>query len=146
MSQEQLAVRDYIIREESIPPEIDVLIINKSCETCINIRSHVDYMVIHTSDIDTIRQATNRYRGNLDLIYIFRPTDKVEIDLPETMLNTPLYKEDVNAFVKKNNIRSKKGELIKSPTFFKIIASQGYIVTQGKISGGSRYHTVTLLQ
>lgn len=146
MSQEQLAVRDYIIREESIPPEIDVLIINKSCETCINIRSHVDYMVTHTSDNDTIRQATNRYRGNLDLIYIFRPTDKVEIDLPETMLNTPLYKEDVNAFVKKNNIRSKKGELIKSPTFFKIIASRGYIVTQGKISGGSRYHTVTLLQ
>lgn len=51
---EQIHIRDTILCLKRIPDDIDVLFINKSCETSITIgdigdlSSHIDFMIIHT--------------------------------------------------------------------------------------------------
>ena len=143
MSEDQLSIRDYIINNAAIPDDVDVLFINKSCETSINIKSHIDYMVIHTTELDTKFQAMGRYRGDLDLVYIYWPSENERIELPEEMQNVPLFKEDLEVYIYENNIRNAKGELMKTPSFLQLLKDQGYHVTPGKIRRGKRYHTLS---
>ena len=143
MSSEQLAVRNSIICNAAIPDDIDVLFINKSCETSISIKSHIDYMVLHTTESDTKLQAMGRYRGNLELIYIYWPSEQEKIELPEEMLDIPLFKEDLDRYIRENNIRNAKGELMKTPSFLQLMKKQGYTVVPGKIRGGKRYNRIS---
>lgn len=139
----QKEVRQYLIKNAAIPDDVDVLFINKSCETSINIRSHVDYMVIHTTDITTTLQALGRYRDDIDVAYIHWPQEEDEIELPEEMLEIRLFKEDIDKYIKEHNLRSPKGGLMKSPTFLKIIKDRSYEVKEGKIRGGKRYYVIS---
>ena len=140
---EKMPKKNYIINNAAIPDDIDVLFINKSCETSINIKSHVDYMVIHTTELDTKLQAMGRYRGDLDLVYIYWPSENERIELPEEMQNIPLFKEELEVYIYENNIRNSKGELMKTPSFLQLLKDQGYHVTPGKIRRGTRYHTLS---
>lgn len=144
MSEEQLIIRDYVINNAAIPDDVDVLFINKSCETSISIKSHIDYMVIHTSVYDTKIQAMGRYRDNLDLVYIYWPSENDRIELPDKMLDVALYKDDLEFYIHENNIRTAKGELMKTPTFLQLLAKQNYQVTPGKIRCGKRYNIISL--
>ena len=143
LTAEQKRVRTSVIQNEAIPDNIDVLLINKSFETCLNIKSHIDYMVIHTTHNDTKIQARGRFRDDLDTLYIHRPDLPCQIALPPDMLDIPLFKEDIDAYIKRNNIRTEKGSLMKSPSFISLLADQGYKVTPGKKRKGKRYHTIS---
>lgn len=143
LTKEQLQVRTSIIETEAIPDDIDVLIINKSCETSINIKSHVDYMVIHTLNTTSKFQAMGRYRGNLDLVYIKWPMCKGEAYISNDMLNKKLYKEDVDNFISQNNIRVSNGRLMGQPSFLESLKNQGYKITAKKEKGGKRYHIIS---
>lgn len=143
MDKQQYAVRQHIIENATIPDDVDILLINKSCETSINIKSHIDYMVVHSSQKDTQMQAIGRYRHDLDLVYLYDPDILDNIILPDEMLNTPLYKEDINAYIKEQDIRDEHGHNMKQPKFLKHIIMWGYDVQSKKEKGGRRYHIIS---
>ncbi len=53
MNQEQLDVRESVLKRFEIPPAYNFLIINASSETSLKIKSHVDYVIVHSGDYDT---------------------------------------------------------------------------------------------
>ena len=130
-TEEQTALRTYILEHEQMPDDLDVLIINKACETCINLRGEIEAAFIHTKDEDIVTQACGRYRGRLNAVYIYSQ-DEVEIDLPARFLNRRLYVEDKEELATLLNIRNENSRLCKWPTIKKHLCDQDYIVTEGK--------------
>ena len=53
MTQEQLDVREQVLKNYTIPPEYNLLIINSSSETSLKIKSPVDFAIVHSLDEDT---------------------------------------------------------------------------------------------
>jgi len=143
MDKQQQVVRNYVISNEEIPENVDVLLINKSCETSINIKSHVDYMIIHSSQSDVQTQALGRYRNDLDDLYLYELEADDIVIIPPEMLDKPLFKEDINLFIKEQNIRDYYGRLMKQPMFLEYIIYYGYSVKSGKIKGGKRYNIIS---
>lgn len=136
MSDEQKKLRNTILFTEHIPDDIQVLLINKSCETSINIFGHVDYMVINSTVEDEIIQARGRYRGDLDLCYFRREDDASiffdEILIPEKYLNRPLIKKEIQEIINSLHLLDSSKRPMKPPTFIKIAKSSGYNVRSGK--------------
>ena len=91
MSNEQQQVRNHIIKHQLIPENIDILLINSSCETGVNIKnSNIDFMLIHSTDKDTITQVRGRLRHDLFLLYEYSPNYKKSVIMPVEYLNRPL--------------------------------------------------------
>lgn len=103
MTQEQLAARDYILTNECVPPQYDLFIFNKSCETSINLRGRMDYMIVHSSEEEARTQARGRYRNDLDVLYVYEPDVEQDIVVPDDFLDVYIYKED------KTKLRAQKG-------------------------------------
>lgn len=143
MDKQQHEVRNYIIENAAVPENVDVLLINKSCETSISIKSNIDYMIVHSSQRDVQTQAIGRYRNDLETLYLYDPEEWDDIELPEKMLNVPLFKEDITKYIEEQNIRDEKGRIIKQPTFIEYLRYSGYTVNQKKVKGGKRYHIIT---
>ena len=143
MSKRQYEVRNYIIENAAVPDDVDVLLINKSCETSINIKSYIDYIVVHSSDPDIQTQAIGRYRNDLDDLYVYDPELWADIELPEEMLGVPLFKEDIVKLIKEQNMRDGTGRLVGKPTFISYLKDSGYDVESKKIKGGKRYQIIT---
>lgn len=91
MTEEQHRVRNYILRKELLPPDYDVVIINASSETSINIRGKIDYVVIHSTEEEVRVQVRGRYRDDLEELYVY---DKSTLEVPPEFLDVPLFKED----------------------------------------------------
>ena len=145
---EQLRIRDTILRLKKIPDDIDVLFINKSCETSITIgnvdnpRSHIDFMVIHCAEPDTQTQVRGRYRNDLDQLYLYDPGADDDVTIPAKWLGIKLRKSDISALISELEIRDAKRSLVKSPTFLQMVESSGYTVTS-KVINGTRYKAIS---
>jgi len=94
MTAEQLAARDYILKNEELPSQYDLFIFNASCETSINIRGQVDYFIAHTTNPTHITQARGRYRGDLETLYVFDHESGEPLIVPDEFLDIQLFKED----------------------------------------------------
>lgn len=53
MTEEQLSVRESILKDYTIPEAYNLLIINSSSETSIKIKSSVDYVIVNSTNQDT---------------------------------------------------------------------------------------------
>lgn len=124
MTDEQLKIWDFIFEKEAVPSDIDILFINKSCETCVNINSKVDndnrnykinYMVIDTDILDTIFQVRGRYRDDLDLGYHFA-MNPTHIYIPNEYLNKWLDKQERDKLCDEINYYDEKGNFKGWPT------------------------------
>lgn len=131
-------INDSVINNSIIPDDIDVLFINKSCETSVNIESHLDFIIVHDTNLDIQTQVRGRYRNDLDNLYCYDSNVLDDIELPETMLNTKLTKADIDQYIKENDIRGFDRHIMKQPSFLKDLKSQGYKVEKKK-SGSARY-------
>lgn len=140
MSEEQLALRTYIMEHEQMPNDLDVLIINTAYETCINLRGEIEAAFIHTSNEDVITQACGRYRGRLNALYVYSQ-EGTEIDLTTPFLNVPLFTEDKQRLAEQLNLRNKCGRLCKWTTIKRRLLEQGYSIQEGKQS--KRFSIIT---
>ena len=70
MSEAQLEARRSILEEWVIPSQYDLLIINSSSETSLKIKSHVDYVIVNSSNSDTQTQVRGRVNGDLQTLYL----------------------------------------------------------------------------
>ena len=139
MTPEQNKVRAHLLEFEEVPPQYDLLIINASCETAINIRSHMDYFIVHNSNPTHIIQARGRYRGDLQTLYLL-DKDKGTIYIPETYLDRPLFKEDKSSLNKDLYIKNDKGRFIPWSQLSQMITDSGYNFSEGR--DGNRPYTI----
>lgn len=141
MSEVQLRNRSTVLEHKRMPKGVDILFINSSCETSISIgdekdpSSKIDFMVIHSSDPDTQIQVRGRYRNDLPHLYLHNPYVDDKIVIPERWLDRDLRKSDIEEIIRELNIRNKKRELVKSPTFCTLVIDCGYKCTEKTING-----------
>lgn len=141
MTDEQLRVRDYILDKEELPPEYGAVIINKSNETAINIRGQVDYIIVHSQEADVREQARGRYRGNLDILYIYNTN--ADVVVPEEFLNRALSKEDRDTLCAILKLRNASGNQVKWNSTRVILEELGYEVTVLTRQSNKRYYEIT---
>ncbi len=89
MDELSLRVRESIIVNSVIPDDVQIVIMNASCETGLDIKSHVDIMIAFTTNPDTQIQVRGRCRSDLMEFY-YRERDVIDIEIPEEYLNKKL--------------------------------------------------------
>ena len=139
MTPEQNKVRAHLLEFEEVPPQYDLLIINASCETAINIRSHMDYFIVHNSNPTHIIQARGRYRGDLETLYLL-DKEKGTVYIPEAYLDRPLFKEDKSSLNEDLYIKNGKGRFIPWSQLSQMITDSGYNFSEGR--DGNRPYTI----
>lgn len=147
MTQEQLVIRESVILKGIIPNNIQVLLINASSETSININSPVDYVVVNDSNPDTQIQAVGRVRHDLETVYLrdLSPSKFTYIPyyaVDEKWLNRPLYTEDKEALCRELIIVDNRGRRYKWPNIRKTLIYSDFNVTDGRDKDGRRYSII----
>lgn len=140
MNEEQRRVREYIITHEELPPEYDMVILNASSETGINIYGQVDYIVIHSQMPETRTQVRGRYRLDLDRLYLL---DYQSIQVPEEYMNRELSAKEREELCQILAIRNENGRIVKWTTVRKRLIAAGYSVVESR-RNSKRYDMVTL--
>ena len=132
MTEEQLAARDYILKNEELPPQYDLFIFNASCETSINIRGQVDYFIAHTTIPTHSTQARGRYRGDLETLYVFDRECDEPLIVPEEFLDIQLFKEEQRELRVRLSIKDAKGHYLAYNKQWERIETSGYTVDCGR--------------
>jgi len=131
MTDEQLTVRESILKDYTIPENYDLLIINSSSETSIKIKSPVDYVIVHSSNEDT--QIQVRGRVNSDLQTLFLPTEGIpSICIPDGYLDKKLFSEDKSELVSVLDIRNKNNRRVGWNSVKSYLIDNDYTITEGR--------------
>ena len=133
MTEEQLAVRESILKDYVIPKAYDLLIINSSSETSIKIKSPVDYVIVGSTDEDT--QVQVRGRVNNDLKRLYLPATKNDpIELPEKFLGVRLFTREKRELCDFVNLKNPYNRPYRWPTIRELLCDSDYIISDGRES------------
>ena len=97
MSTYQLEVLESVVKDGMIPDNIDILIINASLQTGINIKNNtIDWVLVNSTNKTTQIQARSRVRKDIDRLYLKSDDAEIsnDIELDEKWLNRPLTSKD----------------------------------------------------
>lgn len=136
MNDEQLEVRKSILETGLIPNDVDVLIINSSYETGINIKNdNVELVIVNSTDEDTQIQARSRIRKNIKALFIKSNNmiDDIKVTVPDNYLNRALTKKDKEDLVNELNIVNENSRMLKWTSIKPIIINSGYDIKDGRI-------------
>ena len=136
MSDEQLAVRDAILKTECIPEDIDILLINAAYETSINIRNEdFNTVIIHSANPDVQTQVRGRLRHDIDTLYLHdKSHEHISDYFPEEYYDRLLFWEEKNEIIERMHMTDKNGRLLKWPSIQKLLKKDGLIVTEGRVN------------
>ena len=141
MTDEQLKARESIINNEEMPKGYEVVMINSSSETSINIRSRIDYIVINSAEEEVRIQVRGRYRGDLEELYLY---DKSVLEIPQEFMDRPLFHEDKQDLCRALEMRDKNGRTVGWTTVRKkLMESEDYFLNEGK-RGNKRYAYISM--
>ena len=154
MTDEQLELREKVLVDETIPENVDLLVINRASETCIKIKEEnrkVDFMIVHDKNEEIRTQVRGRYHGDLDTFYYHSVEDanrsKIKTKkVPEKFLNTPLYTKDMEELRWEMDVLRPDGKHYGNPTFIKLLRECGYNVSDAKkdrTRNGKHYWIIT---
>lgn len=150
MDDEQWRAVESIVRDEAIPDDIQVLIINAAYQTALNIdpeKTRLDYIVVHNSNEDTQTQAKGRYRGDIDIAYIREKNSECEhIIAQETIapyLGIRLYPEDKKEFCEKLDLKDGRGRQLGWRKIRCILRDEGYAIHDTH-TGNTRYSVISM--
>lgn len=148
---EQRALRNTVLQQETIPDDIDLLVINAASQTCIKIKQEkriVDYMIVHDKNKDVQTQSRGRYDGDLAEFYYHDEFAAIYYEcppVPERFLNVRLYddgqRELCNALALK---RPNAAGIYSIPTVVKVLRANEYAVDHKKDSkkNGAWYYYI----
>jgi len=153
MAREQLDLRETVLGQETIPAELDLLVINAASETCIKIQGEkrkVDYMIVHNSNEEVKTQVRGRYHGDLAYFYYHDVKESntykaKSIELPSHFLNTRLYSDRWPELCKLVGLKRAHGGFYSMPTVAKYLNEHNYEVVKKKDShtNGKYYYYIT---
>ena len=142
MTEEQLAVRESILKEFTIPPQYHLVFINASSETSLKIKSHVDYVIAHSTNSDTIHQVRGRVNSDLNTLYFPYPEGYKEIIIPEEYLGIKLFNEQKRELCSLLNLHNPSNRPYRWPTIKKMAREQDYRIIEGR-ENNRRYAIIT---
>lgn len=142
MTEEQLSVRDSILKDYTIPEAYNLLIINSSSETSIKIKSPVDYVIVNSTNQDTQVQVRGRVNGDLNNLYLLNDGTQ-PIDLPDEFLNVRLFNEGKERVCDFANLKNPYRKQYKWPTVKELLEGDGYVVSEGR-QDDKRYAVISL--
>ena len=153
MTQEQLQLRRIVLEQETIPEEIDLLVINAASQTCIKIQGEkrdVDFIIVNNKNDEVKTQVRGRYHGDLQYFYyhdIEAANDYAakHNELPEDVLNVRLYSYNWPYVCEIVGARRPHGGFYSMPTVAKYLQKNGYTVVKKKDSklGGRYYYVIS---
>ena len=128
MTAEQLKIRKNIIETNEFPENVDVLFINKSMETAINIYTNVPNVVVHSANKSAQVQARGRIRNDIENLYVLTPYTRY-IDLTDRRINDffnkPLDVEQKAALVQVVGLKDSQSHKVGWPTLKKALCENG---------------------
>ena len=132
MNEEQLEVRQSILKDWAIPPQYDLLIINSSSETSLKIKSPVDFVIVHSSNPDTHIQVRGRVNGDLQTLFL--PTEGIPtVTVPDAFLGKQLFRADKDALIQLLNLRNPANNRPYGWTTVKsILIDNDYTITESR--------------
>lgn len=144
MSEQQRLIRQQIIETNEFPEDTDVLFINKSMGTAINIYTKVPNVVVHSTNKSTQIQARGRIRNDIENLYILQP-DAALIDYTDekvrSYLNRPLSVEDKAAFARLIGVKDKQTHNRGWTTLKRLLIADGCVIKQKRI-GSKNYDII----
>lgn len=140
MTAEQRAAREHILSHEELPPQYDMVILNASSETGINIYGKVDYIVVHSQQEETQIQIRGRYRQDLNHLYLL---DYNSIQVPEEFIDRELSAEQREELCQVIGLRDPKGRVYKWSTVKRRLEAAGYSIVE-KRRNSKRFYIITL--
>ena len=137
MTEEQLELRKYIIDNQQIPENIDILFINAAYETSININNpDINTMVIHSSNSDTQVQVRGRIRHDIDTLYIYDSQhEHVTAYFPPEYYNKFLTVPEVKEIATNMDLKDSKGRFRHWPSIAKALEKDGVSAKKVKQHG-----------
>ena len=154
MSEAQWVLRDTVLQDETIPANLDLLVINAASETCIKINGEkrkVDYMIVHNKNEEVCIQVRGRYHGDLQTFYYHNVEDWNNLacrDITTHFLNVRLYsadRDELCAYLKLRKPDDPSAPYYKWPTVKKYLQKNGYEVSgpvKDKKRNGQNYYVV----
>ena len=149
---EQWKLHDTVLQHETIPTNIDLLVINASSETSIKIKGEnrkVDFMIVHHSNTNIQTQVRGRYHGDLPQLFYHNPSDanlEIAKSIPLQYLNKPLYKPDTEELCRNLNIKKPNDPnyVYKWTTIKKLLQQNGYEVIdhKDKAKNGAHFYII----
>ena len=131
MTDEQLAVRENILKYYTIPENYALLIINSSSETSIKIKSPVDFVIVHSSNEDTQIQVRGRVNSDLQTLYL--PTvGTPTISIPDNYLDKKLFLEDKTEMLSLLDLRNRNNRTLGWNSVKSILIDNDYTITEGR--------------
>jgi hypothetical protein len=129
MSTHQLEVLESVVKDGMIPDNIDILIINASLQTGINIKNNdIDWVLVNSTNKTTQIQARSRVRKDIDRLYLKSEDSEIsnDIELDEKWLNRPLTSNDKKELSNEIQLYDERGRLIKWKGLSLRLIEQGY--------------------
>ena len=129
MSTHQLEVLESVVKDGMIPDNIDILIINASLQTGINIKNNdIDWVLVNSTNKTTQIQARSRVRKDIDRLYLKSDDSEIsnDIELDEKWLNRPLTSNDKKELSNEIQLYDERGRLIKWKGLTLRLIEQGY--------------------
>ena len=137
MNDYQYSVRKSIIETGLIPDNVDVLIINSSYETGINIKEeNIELVIINSTNIDTQIQARARVRKNIKALLLRSSEDfeDIVITIDDKWLNRKLTKEERDQLCEEYPLYNEDNRLRKWSYLKDVLENSGYVVGNTKIT------------
>lgn len=132
MTSEQLEVRRSILEEWVIPAQYNLLIINASSETSLKIKSHVDYVIVNSTNKDTQIQVRGRVNNDLQALYLYAEDSIPEVTVPPKYLGMTLFAREKKELVEALGLRNKNNRRYGWTTVKDILVENGYCITDGR--------------
>lgn len=133
----QMEVLQHILRTGKLLDPYNILIVNRSMETGVDIKDNrIQICIINTTDNDISTQARGRLRHNIIELYQLSNESTTEaIELNNKWLNIPLTKTDKDQLAEELKLYNSDGKLLKWNTIKVQLLQQGYEVkdTQRRI-------------
>lgn len=142
MTEEQLSVRESILKDYTIPEAYNLLIINSSSETSIKVKSPVDYVIVNSTNQDTQVQVRGRVNGDLKNLYLLNDGTQA-IDLPDEFLNVRLFSEGKDRLCDFVNVKNPYRKQYKWPTVKTLLIDSGYDISEGR-QNNMRFAVISL--
>ena len=131
LDEKQLEAREFLIREERVPPEYDIFLFNATAETSINIRPNEehnfkwDFFIANDPNEVSITQARGRYRGDLETLYLFDRNGAVRV--PPEYLNRNLSMKEMGELRDRLALKKdKKGHRLSINEMVNLLNKCGY--------------------
>ena len=147
MNTYQLKCLDSVVKDSLIPEEVDILVINASLQTGINIKNKdIEWVLVNSTNKTTQIQARSRARKDIDRLYL-KSNDVLhnkKIYLDEKWLNRPLTSKDKQELCNELELYDERGRLKKWKAISKELIKNRYKIKNSRLSDAKRTSVSTI--